>query len=278
MTLDHDLERFYNSRYDESERLRAPFNRLELLRTRELLSQALPSPPARVLDVGGGTGVHAAWLAGAGYEVDLVDPVPEHVNQALALAAQLDSPFSARQGDARALDVDDDRWDATLLLGPLYHLPEKEDRRRALREARRVTRAGGLVAVAAICRYAWPLYELRDGLVPRAETARRITATLDTGHGDPRGNLPVAYSHRPEELLEELADAGLEGPVVRGLEGPGWVLFNPALPATALEALIDPALAAARAADQQPVMAAMSAHLLGTARVRAIIGDNHADG
>jgi hypothetical protein len=55
----------------------APFrfrhNRLELLRTRELLQRQLPSPPAVVLDVGGGTGVRAAWLAGRGYRVHLVD-------------------------------------------------------------------------------------------------------------------------------------------------------------------------------------------------------------
>jgi hypothetical protein len=38
----------------------------ELLRTRELLQRQRPSPPAVVLDVSGGTGVHAAWLAGRG--------------------------------------------------------------------------------------------------------------------------------------------------------------------------------------------------------------------
>jgi methylase of polypeptide subunit release factors len=55
---------------------RSPHNRLELLRTRELLQRQLPSSPAVVLDVGGGTGVHAAWLAGRGYRVHLVDLVP----------------------------------------------------------------------------------------------------------------------------------------------------------------------------------------------------------
>jgi 2-polyprenyl-3-methyl-5-hydroxy-6-metoxy-1,4-benzoquinol methylase len=65
---------------DEGQRLfRFRHNRLELLRTRELLLRQLPSPPAVVLDVGGGTGVHAAWLAGRGYRVHLVDVVPEHV-------------------------------------------------------------------------------------------------------------------------------------------------------------------------------------------------------
>ena len=62
-----DLFAYYAGQ-DEGQRLfRYAHNRLELLRTRELLLRQLPSPPAVVLDVGGGTGVHAAWLAGRGY-------------------------------------------------------------------------------------------------------------------------------------------------------------------------------------------------------------------
>jgi 2-polyprenyl-3-methyl-5-hydroxy-6-metoxy-1,4-benzoquinol methylase len=68
----------YYDGQDEGQRLfRFRHNRLELLRTRELLLRQLPIPPAVVLDVGGGTGVHAAWLAGRGYRVHLVDVVPE---------------------------------------------------------------------------------------------------------------------------------------------------------------------------------------------------------
>ena len=59
-----DLFAYYAGQ-DEGQRLfRFRHNRLELLRTRELLQRQLPSPPAVVLDVGGGTGVHAAWLPG----------------------------------------------------------------------------------------------------------------------------------------------------------------------------------------------------------------------
>ncbi len=54
------LVAFYTEGYAESERLMR--DRLEFDRTRELLRARLPAPPARVLDVGGGTGVHAAWL------------------------------------------------------------------------------------------------------------------------------------------------------------------------------------------------------------------------
>ena len=50
---------------------------------------------------------------------------------------------SIRQGDARALPFADASADALLLLGPLYHLQERADRLRALREAARVLRPGG---------------------------------------------------------------------------------------------------------------------------------------
>src|SRR5262245_65950224 len=60
----------------EEHRISEGFGRLELQRTREIVSRYLPAPPATVLDVGGGTGVHAAWLAEAGYQPHVVDLTP----------------------------------------------------------------------------------------------------------------------------------------------------------------------------------------------------------
>lgn len=56
-------------------------------------------------------------------------------------------------GDARSLPWPDATYGAALLAGPLYHLPPA-DRARALREAVRVVRPGGVVAAVAINRYA----------------------------------------------------------------------------------------------------------------------------
>src|SRR5665213_1336718 len=103
---------------DEGTRLtRSPHGRLEFVRTQELLRRVLPAPAARVLDVGGATGIHAIWLAEDGYDVELVDPVDHHV-----AAAREIGTFRAREGDARSLIEADDSVDAVLLLGPLYHL------------------------------------------------------------------------------------------------------------------------------------------------------------
>nr|BFF16852.1 hypothetical protein GCM10025730_03730 [Promicromonospora thailandica] len=151
--LDERVQEYYSGRtgWDEHARLTTLWaqGRVEHTRTQELVRARL-APGARVLDVGGATGVHAAPLAEDGYDVLLVDPVPSQV----ARAAE-HGTFEARVGDARdlaALGLADDSFDAVLLLGPLYHLARREDRLRALREAVRVTRPGGTVAAAAITR------------------------------------------------------------------------------------------------------------------------------
>jgi ubiquinone/menaquinone biosynthesis C-methylase UbiE len=130
--MDEAFVRHYKSGV-ERERLVGGGDSLELVRTLELLEPALPRPPARILDVGGGPGVYAARLAAAGYTVKLVDVHPLHVEQ-----AREHGTFEAVLGDARELDEPDESVDAVLLLGPLYHLTDRDDRVRALAEARRV--------------------------------------------------------------------------------------------------------------------------------------------
>lgn len=147
MELDPEVQAYY-CRGDEQGRL-TEHPSLERVRTQVLLERFLPPPPARVLDVGGGAGVYAAWLAERGYQVHLVDPVPLHVQQAKSFGT-----FTAEIGDARHLDDPDGSRDAVLLLGPLYHLTDRVDRVQALAQARRVCRRGGVVLAAAISRYA----------------------------------------------------------------------------------------------------------------------------
>ena len=159
MPVDEAVSGYYE-RSDEAGRLGS--DSVELLRTRELLAAWLPSAPAEVLDVGGGGGVYALWLAGLGYTVDLLDRIPKHVEQAADASRRAVRPLRATQvGDARALPHADASVDVVLLLGPLYHLVEPADRRRALEEAWRVLRPGGQVVAAAIGRWA----STADGLM-----------------------------------------------------------------------------------------------------------------
>jgi len=66
----------YASGY-EAQRLQSDSGQIELARTQELVMRYVPSTPAVIFDVGGGTGVYACWLAKQGYEVHLVDATPQ---------------------------------------------------------------------------------------------------------------------------------------------------------------------------------------------------------
>jgi len=246
----------------ERDRLIAGGDHLELVRTFELLAELLPSPPARLLDVGGGPGVYAARLARAGYDVELVDVVPLHVEQAREdAAAQPDAPFKAAVADARDLaGFGDQSFDAVLLLGPLYHLTERADRVRALAEARRVVRTGGVVAAAAISRYASLLDGTVHGFLDDPRFAAIVERDLSGGqHRNPEnveGWFTTAYFHLPGELCAEIEDAGLSVERLAGVEGPGgWLDLWPEQHERVLRT--------ARLAENVP---AMSAHMLCVAR------------
>jgi SAM-dependent methyltransferase len=248
----------------ERARLSSGPGRVERARTEEVLARWLPPPPARILDVGGGPGTYVAWLAAQGHEVHLVDPVPLHVEQAREAGAR-----TARVGDARSLDERDLAFDAVLVLGPLYHITDRPGRVRALAEARRVARDGGVVAAAAISRFA----SLFDGLFTGAldDPAFRsiVEGDLASGqHRNPTGRpewFTTAFFHRPDELLAEVADAGLRLVELAGLEGPAWLLGD------VDERWADPErrerlLSAARAVESEPALLGLSAHLLAVAR------------
>ena len=268
MADEHQIAAYYD-RGEEQGRL-ADWGRLEFLRTRELLARFLPAPPVTVLDVGGAAGAYALPLAAEGYAVHLVDPVALHVDQArTASAAQPDAPLaSVVLGDARALPVDDDSADVVLLLGPLYHLTEAADRARALQEARRALRPGGLLAASAITRFASTLDGVAQGFLLEPGFEAIVERDLADGqHRNPGGHpgwFTTAYFHRPEELEREVAAAGFDVTSLVAVEG----AVGAAAEARSLDAWIDdPAkreilLRAIRRVEDEPSLLGASPHLL----------------
>jgi ubiquinone/menaquinone biosynthesis C-methylase UbiE len=253
----------------EEDRLSHGLRSLELVRTREILRRHLPPPPADVLDVGGGTGVHASWLLADGYRVHLVDLAPRHVEEAVAGLAS--RGLTGNVGDARRLEVPDDSFDVVLVLGPLYHLQEQVDRVQVLREAARVVRPGGLVAAAAISRFASLFDGLARGFLFEPEFRDIVQRDLRDGrHFNPAGRphwFTTAYFHRPEQLREEVGIAGLEPLDTVGVEGlAGWLPHLETRWADEGDRAV--IVSAARAIEAEPALIGLSAHLLTLARRR----------
>lgn len=259
----------YYQRVPEENRLTQGPGLLEAARTRELIQRQAPPPPAVVLDVGGGAGAHAFWLAEMGYTVHLVDASPRLVGEARRRSGETGRLASTSVADARKLDFPDRQADVVLLLGPLYHLTSAADRGQALKEAHRVLKPGGWLFAAVISRWA----SLLDGLARdlfQDERFREIAARdlADGQHRNPTERadyFTTAYFHRPEEAVEEARAAGFGEPGICGIEGPGWLLPDVG------ERMHDgrcrsDLLEVARQVETEPSLLGISAHLLLTAR------------
>jgi ubiquinone/menaquinone biosynthesis C-methylase UbiE len=257
----------YYAAFAEEARLTTGPSRLEYERTKDILRRLLPPPPARVVDVGGAAGAYSLWLAELGYEVHLVDAAPRLVDEARRRNDACPKRIaSLTVGDARALPQPDASAHAVLVMGPLYHLTEAADRLVALREAHRVLADGGVVAAAAISRYASAL----DGLAGRRTQDPRFVEIrnrdlVDGQHRNDTERLDyftTAYFHRPEDLRAELEAAGFTGVSVRGVEGPAWAVpdFDAQWDDPALRREL---LDLAYRLEAEPSIVGASAHLVG---------------
>lgn len=140
-------------RMDEDARLsQSRHGQLEYRTTMHYIHRFVPAG-AKVLEVGAGTGRYSVALAREGCDVTAVELVEHNLELLRRNGAGL-SNLRVMQGDAVDLSAfAEGSFDATLVLGPLYHLYEPAEQHRALDEAIRVTRRGGVVMTAFLSVY-----------------------------------------------------------------------------------------------------------------------------
>ena len=268
--LSDEILSFYRQTQESNRLTKDVRGQIEFARTQEIITRYLPEPPAVVLDIGGGSGPYACWLAKAGYEVHLLDPVDLHIEQAKeASNQQPQHPIaSISLGDARTLRFSSASADAVLLLGPLYHLIDKRERLLALREAYRVVRDGGVMVAAGISRFASLLDFFRKDRLGDSIYRSIVQNDLETGyHRNPTENLEFftdAYLHRPEELSSEVVEAGFQHQATLAVQGPAWLFkavesywMEPDQRAVVLDLI--------RKVEAEPSILGMSAHILAIA-------------
>ena len=261
-----EVAEHYASGY-EADRLHTDAGQLEGERSRELLRRFLPPPPTTVLDVGGGAGSYAFWLARQGYEVHLIDIVPLHIQLAReASARQPEAQLaSANVGDACSLSWNTETVDSVMLLGPLYHLTDRSDRLKALQEAYRVLKPGGILLAVGISRFASTLDGLRRGFLKDPQFAEIVRKDLESGqHRNPTGKPEYfmdTFFHQPDELKHEITEAGFRVIGIYGVEGPCWLLpdFDTWWRDRDLKGRL---LQIARKLESEPSILGVSSHLL----------------
>ena len=140
---------FYNSIDEDSRLADSKHGTVEFLTTMRYIEKYI-RPGDRVLEIGAATGRYSHTLARQGYTVDAVELV-EHNIEVFRKNTLPDEKITVTQGNALDLSAfPDNKYDITLLLGPMYHLYNDEDKRQALSEAIRVTKPGGVIFAAYV--------------------------------------------------------------------------------------------------------------------------------
>ena len=228
-------EKLFLDRYNkgiEKNRLHKGLGLIEFARTKEILLEKLPPAPAVIYDIGGAYGEYAYWLAALGYQVFLYDLSEKNIGMAHRFGKKCGITLAcAEVADARNIPRPDESADAILLFGPLYHLIEKEERKKCLEECRRLLKPGGLLFTANITAYASTLHfvsvydKKRRPALDKDDVFRGLERTVKTGvHTG--GGLGLGYFHKPEELKTEIEDAGFPDADIRGVIGPCWLIRN----------------------------------------------------
>jgi len=214
------IEEYYDQNaQDEWDRLER--HKIEFQVTLRALTEYLPAAPATLIDIGGGPGRYAITLAQRGYRVTLADLS----NNSLELAKQktaesgvsLDACIHANALDLSVFPAAS--FDAALLMGPLYHLHSLEERKSALRQARRLLKPGGLVFASVITRFAG----FRDAAVHAysyvlddpADSERLLATGINY---DGKGFTDAYFAH-PDEVIPLGESAGFTTLRLMGCEG-----------------------------------------------------------
>ena len=223
----------------EYNRLRTDIGLIEFERTKEILLENLPSPPAVIYDIGGAYGEYSWWLASLGYEVHLFDLSETNIKLSKELAEEYPgcSLAASEVCDARKVPRADNSADAVLLMGPLYHIIDYCERIRALKECCRLLKPGGVIFSAALTPFSVLLDKLTvyspggGSYLENPDFLAMVERELNDGcHLNPNkevyAGLGSSHLHTAKALKAELEAVGFSETVVHGVMGGAWLANN----------------------------------------------------
>lgn len=172
----------YYNKFNEEKRLLSRHGQVEYRVSMKYIEKYIPkdrrAEDIKILDIGAGTGRYSVALAEMGYDVTAV----ELVRYNLGILKQKSSRVKAMQGNAMKLSkLGDEQFDVTLLFGPMYHLFGFENKKKALEEAKRVTKPGGVILVAyCMNEYGVITYAFKERHIRECIEENRLTEDFKT--------------------------------------------------------------------------------------------------
>lgn len=140
-----ELIKYYN-KFNEDKRLNTRHGQIEYLTSMKYIHKYLKKfKNPKIIDIGAGTGAYSIKLYEEGYDVTAVELVKHN----LKVIEAKNKNIKTILGNATNLKkIKDKTYDLTLLFGPMYHLIKKEDKIKALEEAKRITKKEGIIMIA----------------------------------------------------------------------------------------------------------------------------------
>lgn len=196
----------------EWERLNNPYSRVEFESTMHLIKKYFPKK-GKILDIGSGPGRYSLKLAEMGYQMSLLDISEKELDIAKDKFV-LNNYSSDGFHCLSALELDkfkDEEFDAILLLGPMYHLHKKEDRKKVLDSVNRILKSNGVAIIAYINTLGVlksSVFECPDVFENHTEKLQQyLKGDLSLSHEE---SFTSAFFTTPQHALEEIQNSKLE--------------------------------------------------------------------
>lgn len=207
------LDRYYE-KFNEEKRLGRRHGQVEFFVTMTYIRRYLSNlQNPKIADIGAGTGVYALPLSANGFDVTAVELVESNLKKLRAKQANIKTYL----GDATKLSMfNDSVFDFVLLLGPMYHLQTKEQKVKALLEAKRISKNGAIIFVAYYMNdYAIIKHGFTDGNIIQSVKEVRLDEKF---HILPKAGDIYTFD-RIEDINQYNAAAGLNREVIFAPDG-----------------------------------------------------------
>jgi 2-polyprenyl-3-methyl-5-hydroxy-6-metoxy-1,4-benzoquinol methylase len=210
--MESEVKQYYDQNAKvEWERLNNPYSNIEYQTTLHLIKRYFPKT-GRILDIGSGPGRYSLALLKEGYQVSLLDLSSKELEIAKEKIeeANLQAENYYCMSALELAQLPSESYDGILLMGPLYHLHQEEERQKVLKETKRLLKPNGVALISYI--NTWGV--LKASVTEFPESFEDITHFDRYLNGNlvftPEFSFTATFFTTPPLALEEISKSGFQ--------------------------------------------------------------------